>query len=59
MPTVDIPHYQDGDFLVDYEEKVFAIEPDRIVLRNERGELINYFKKAYESKNQVWVNELL
>jgi len=23
MPTVDIPQYKDGDFLVDYEEKVF------------------------------------
>ena len=23
MPVVDIPHYQTGDFLVDYEEKVF------------------------------------
>ena len=23
MPAVDKPHYQDGDFLVDYEEKVF------------------------------------
>jgi uncharacterized repeat protein (TIGR04044 family) len=23
MPTVDIPHYKDGDFVVDYEEKVF------------------------------------
>ncbi len=23
MPTVEIAHYQDGDFLVDYEEKVF------------------------------------
>ena len=23
MPTVDMPHYKDGDFLVDYEEKVF------------------------------------
>ena len=23
MPSVDIPHYKDGDFLVNYEEKVF------------------------------------
>jgi len=23
MPTVEKPHYQAGDFLVDYEEKVF------------------------------------
>lgn len=35
MPTVDIPHYKDGDFLVDYEEKVFEdvkVEPGEKVL---------------------------
>lgn len=35
MPTVDIPHYKDGDFLVNYEEKVFEdikAEPGEKVL---------------------------
>lgn len=35
MPSVDIPHYKDGDFLVNYEEKVFEdvkAEPGEKVL---------------------------